>query len=339
MQRRDFFSRSLAASAAVAAPAAAAAQATSPERPVEGEENTAFSSEVVIERRVAGKPHQGKMLAAIQPHCDDIPIYAGGTVLKLIDEGYEGILITMSDDSMAGNLNSALGQTSRGDSTYGEIVLANERDTIEVAKRLGLKEAVFLNYPNHNMDAWPLVEIRARLVFLFRLYKIDTVLVYDPSGMYERNPDHYVTARAVESAAWMARSEWDYPEHFKTGLTPHGPEEKYYFSRGPQVVNRAVDISDFIDAKVYANLANVTQGPAGDRGAVLRRRLAAQGKRLPLLGNDDDTANRAYTKEFALARDRDRGRLYGLDYAEIYHHIAPGESSLDEYIRRNAVPL
>lgn len=30
------------------------------------------------------------MLAAIQRHCDDIPIFAAGTVLKLVDEGYDG---------------------------------------------------------------------------------------------------------------------------------------------------------------------------------------------------------------------------------------------------------
>jgi hypothetical protein len=38
------------------------------------------------------------------------------------------------------------------------------------------------------MDGWPTLEMRARLVFLFRLLQIDTVLVYDPSALYERNP-------------------------------------------------------------------------------------------------------------------------------------------------------
>jgi LmbE family N-acetylglucosaminyl deacetylase len=293
-----------------------------------GTGSTAYDVEVAIERRREGKPHRGKVLAAIQPHCDDIAIFAGGTVLKLIDEGYQGILITVSDDSMAGT-----------GSSIGDIVLKNENDTREVARRLGLQEAIFLNYPNHNFDAWPIVELRARLIFLFRAYKVDTVMVYDPSALYERNPDHYITAKAVESAAWMAGSAWDYPEHFKVGLTPHAPQDTYYFARGPQLVNRVVDTSGFIDQKVAANLANVTQGPAGNQGAALRRRLAEQGRRLPLLGNDDDTANAAYTKQFALGRDRVRGEKYGLAYAEYFHYIPPDESDLDDYVRANAVPL
>ena len=334
MQRRDFLSNSFAGGLAAASPQRAAR-----ERQADGDDSTSYEIETTIERRVSGKPHQGKTLAAIQPHCDDIPIFAGGTILKLIDEGYEGILITMSNDSMAGNLNPDLGQTRRGEATYGQIVHANEEDTIEVGHRLGLNESIFLNYPNHNMDAWPVIEMRARLIFLFRAYKIDTVFVYDPSGLYERNPDHYVTARAVESAYWMSKSEWDYPEHFKVGLEPYGPNEAYYFARGPQLVNRVVDISDFIDEKSYANMANVTQGPSGNRGAALRRRLASEGKKLLLLGDDDDTANREYTKRFALDRDRIRGRQHDLEYAEYYHYVGPGESRLRSYIDENAQPL
>jgi hypothetical protein len=79
----------------------------------------------------------------------------------------------------------------------------------------------------------------------------------------------------VEWAAAIAGSRWDYPEHFKAGLEPHAPSERYYFARGPQLVNRVVDITDFIDQKVHVNLANVTQGPAGNTGRVLRKQLAS----------------------------------------------------------------
>jgi LmbE family N-acetylglucosaminyl deacetylase len=322
MERRNFIG---AASALLAGPAQAQGQR---ELQAGGTGSTSYAVDLVVERKQTGKPHQGKVLAAIQPHCDDVPIFAAGTVLKFIDEGYTGVLITMSNDSMAGT-----------GSSIGDIVQRNERDTTEAARRLGLKEAFFLNYPNHNMDGWPILEMRARLVFLFRLLKVDTVLVYDPAALYERNPDHYVTARAVESACWMASSEWDYPEHFKAGLKPHGPGEKYYFARGPQLVNRVVDIGPYIDQKVWVNMANVTQGPAGSQGARLRRALAEKGRKLPLLGDDDETANRQYTKTFALARDRLRGQAHGLEYAEYFHYIPPDESDMDEYVAKNSVPL
>jgi LmbE family N-acetylglucosaminyl deacetylase len=326
MERRRFISS---ASSLLAASAQGQAQGQiQREAQSGGTGSVSYAVDLVVERALPGKPHQGKVLAAFQPHCDDIPIFAGGTILKLLAEGYTGALITMSNDSMAG-----------AGASIGEIVASNERDTREVAKRLGLKDAFFLNYPNHNMDGWPILEMRARLVFLFRMLKVDTVLVYDPSALYERNPDHYVTARAVESAAWMAASEWDYPEHFKVGLTPHGPSDYYFFGRGPQLVNRVVDIGPHIDQKVWANLANVTQGPAGNQGARLRKALAAKGRKLPLLGNDDETANRQYTKTFALARDRLRGQAHGLQYAEYFHYIPPDESDVDEYVAKNSVPL
>ena len=147
------------------------------------------------------------------------------------------------------------------------------------------------------------VEVRARLIFIFRLMKVDTVICYDPWAHYEENPDHYVTAQCVEAACWMAAGRWDFPEHLEAGIQPHGVREKYYFARGPQLLNRVVDISSVIDQKVEVNLADVTQGPAGHTGAAERRRLAQQGLRLPLLGNDDDTANRQYIKEIVLRDD------------------------------------
>ena len=291
-------------------------------------EQTDQDADVFLEKDRTGRPHEGKTLAAIQPHCDDVPLFAGGTVLKLIAEGYRGILIRTSNDEMAG----------RGDSV-GEVVLNNERDTVEVGRLMGLEKFYDLGYRNHLMDGIERLELRARLIFLFRLMRVDTVICYDPWGHYEENPDHYVTASCVEAACWMAGSKWDYREHFEAGLEPHAVMEKYYFARGPQLINRVVDISSYAKGKIDVNLANVTQGPAGDNGARLRRRLAAEGKRLPLLGNDDETANRNYIREFVLEANREWGSLYGVEYAEPFHYIGPPRDAVAEYVDRHAVPL
>jgi LmbE family N-acetylglucosaminyl deacetylase len=290
--------------------------------------NKVTGVDIVVEPARSGRPHEAKVLAAIQPHCDDLPIFAAGTVLKLIDEGYTGILIRTSNDEMAG----------RG-ATMGEVVLNNERDNFEVARRMGLAKVFDLNYRNHLMDGISPLEMRARLIFLFRLMKVDTVISYDPWGHYEENPDHYVTAQCVEAACWMSASRWDYPEHFEAGLQPQRISEKYYFARGPQLVNRVVDTSQYIDQKVEVNLANVTQGPAGNTGAETRARLAKQGRKLPLLGDDDDTANRQWIRHFVCDQDAELGQQHGLQYAEGFHYIGPTPSKAERYIEQNAVPL
>lgn len=305
----------------------------------EGKEEQFFRKEdqVVVERSVSGKPHAGKVLAAIQPHVDDIAIFAGGTVAKLIDEGYTGYLIRTTNDEMAGA------------GTTGETVLHNEVDNEAVARVLGLKKTFNLEYRNHRMDSEPIQDFRGRLIFLFRLLKVDTVVCYDPWGLYEENPDHYITAKMVEAACWMAGMAKDYPEQMAAGLKPHGVTEKYYFARGPQLVNRVVDISSTLERKVDANVAIVTQGPGGNAGARLRQKLAAQGRRLPILGDDDATANRQYFKHFVLDNDseslrgvpsdREVGRSYGLEWAEVFHYIGPRPSKLNQYIADHSTSI
>jgi LmbE family N-acetylglucosaminyl deacetylase len=290
---------------------------------------------VVIERPLAGTPHAGKVLAVIQPHSDDVPLFAAGTVAKLIREGYTGHLIRVTNDDMGDALD--LGQ--RG--TVGQHVLGNERDNQEVARALGLQRVFDLNYSNHRMSGASQLELQARFIFLFRLLKVDTVVCYDPWSRDEENPDHYVTAHCVEAACWMAGREHDYPEHLAAGLQLQTVREKYYFGRDLTTipVNRIVDISQTVDKKIAANRANKAKGPAGNRGSRLRAELAARNQRLPLLGDDDETADREYIREFVLKRDRELGSKYGLEYAEAFHYIAQKPSALDEYLKKHAVPL
>ena len=315
MKRREFLYFTPAAGAAALGPGPVQAAPQSQQ------------AEVVIERPQSGRPHEGKVLVAIQPHADDISLFAAGTVAKLIQEGYTGHLIRVTNDDMA------------GPGTIGETVLANERDNDAVARVLGLEKVFNLNYNNHRLDDISVVELRARFIFLFRLLRADTVICYDPWGHYEENPDHYVMARAIESACWMAGMGKDYPEHFAAGLKPKSVRERYYFARGPQLVNRVVDISQTIDKKVDAIVANKAQGPGGDHGARLRRQLAEKGLRLPELGDDDETANREYVRLFLLDANRELGRKYGLEYAEAFHYIGPKESPVEPYVTEHAVPL
>jgi LmbE family N-acetylglucosaminyl deacetylase len=325
MKRRSFISKNLALGALI--PASYGALDFVQQKKDKQSGSTDIQEGIVLERVRDGKPSKGKVLAVIQPHCDDIPIYASGTVAKLIEEGYTGYLIRTSNDEAAG-----------AGASNGERFLNNERDNTDVAKVLGLKKTYDLNYRNHRMDEYNIQEIKGRFIFLFRLLKVDTLICYDPYGQYEENPDHYVTARAVEAARWMAGMSSDYPEQLEV-VDPHTVSEMYYFARGPQIVNRIVDISPFIDVKVECNIVCKTQGPGGNTGANLKKKLADEGKKLPLLGNDDHTANANYIKEFVLDADKKLGAKYGLGWAEAFHYIGPVQAGIIDYIEKNSVPL
>lgn len=291
-----------------------------------------YASDLEVERERPGKPHRGKVLAAIQAHSDDVPLYCGGTVAKLIDEGYTGYLIRISNDEAAGK-------------TLGYGVVQNEIDNQAVAQALGCKKAFSFYYRNHRMDDCAEIEIRARLIFLFRLLRVDTILAMDPYNHYEENPDHVIACRAAEAACWMAGGSRDYPEHFKAGLKPKSVREKYYHARSPQghnLTNRIVDISSYIDTKVRSNVANKGKGPAGEAGSRMRQELARRGRKLPLLGNDDETANFAYVKHFLMDDFRLLGEQFGLKYAEAFRYIGPEpdyRANIRKYAEENSVPL
>ncbi len=315
MERREFFRMAAAASLA-GAPQAPSERRTSAQ--------TGLSPDFVIERAATGQPGKGKVFALITPHLDDGPIFAGGTIAKLLNEGYTGYFIRVSND-----------EKDSYRLTLGETVLANERDATEFVKSTGLKKWYNLSYQNHALDGVSPMEIRVRMIFLFRLLKVDVVLSYDPWGHYEENPDHYVTAQAVQAACWMAGDHLDYAEQFDAGVEAHAVSEKYYFARGPQLVNRVVDIGPVLHQKVAQirscrNMINNMVHQVNDS-------LAKKNLKLPaFLPANSQSAADAFIEAAFVARDHAVGAKYGLEYGEEFHYIGP-EAIPDDYIAHHAV--
>lgn len=304
MQRRRFFK--YAAAAAGMAGAAGAQDAGQPSL------ETDLTSQVVVERAATGQPGKGKVLALITPHLDDGPGRGCGTVAKLLKEGYTGYYIRVTND-----------EKDSYDLTMGETVAANERDADDFVKVCGLKGRFDLGYRNHKLDDVAPGELRSRLVFLLRLLKVDTVITFDPWGHYEENPDHYTTGQAVEAACWMAGLHLDFPEHFAAGLKPHYVRERYYFARGPQLVNRVVDIGPTLETKIACLRACRTMviHTVRDRNLM----LAQDGQPVPPYEGDGQAALDDYVRTTLERRARAVGEKYGLQYAEAFHYIGPSQ--------------
>ncbi|MFC1650331.1 PIG-L deacetylase family protein [Candidatus Latescibacterota bacterium] len=333
MKRRKFISRTIAGSAI--AGGTAGLLGSQPAQAYQSAYLT-YADDVVVERDQPGQPHKGKVLMAIHPHVDDVPLYCAGAVAKFIKEGYTGYLLkTANDEELL--------------DTAGKGAVGSDKDNDEIAKVLGLKKAFNLGYRKHRFTDISKKELLMQIIFLFRLLKVDTVFCMEPWSHYDANYDHIITGEAVEEAYWHASQPEDYPEYTKTGIAPHSVKDVYWYARGPQLVDRVVDISSVVDIKVEANIANRTWGPSLDRGVRLREQLAKENKKLDVLEGDDYTANFNFIKEFQMEGDKEVGKKYGLEYAEAYHHIGSemfepvireGRTpKLDDYIKKYAKPL
>jgi LmbE family N-acetylglucosaminyl deacetylase len=152
----------------------------------------AQSETAVVVRGEPGQPHQGKVLVAVHAHLDDIPYHASGLCAKLMSEGYTGYIVRTSNDEKFGGRSTA------------ENILSNEQDHYRMAAALGFKDVFDFYYQNHEMNGISYLDLRGRLILIFRMLKADTVISFNPWGQGEEDPDHWVTGYAVEEACWMA---------------------------------------------------------------------------------------------------------------------------------------
>lgn len=188
-----------------------------------------------------GRPDAGRVFAAVYPHSDDFTFCSLGLIIKLIHEGYTGYLIRLTDDCM-----------DSYDLSYGETGLRIEQETERLARHLGIAKTYHFNYNNHYLGYEHVVEIRHRLIMLFRFLKVDTVITFDPFGHYEENPDHQITGMAVDQACWMSGRQLDLPEIREMGLMPQFISDRYYSARGPQEANCLIDLSPLMSRRAEA---------------------------------------------------------------------------------------
>ncbi len=287
-------------------------------------------NDVVVVREQPGKPHKGKVFLAVQAHLDDIPYYAGGTCAKLINEGYTGYLLRTSNDEKC------------GPGTQSQNIKSNEEENFKMAKALGFTDVYDFYYRNHRMNNISTQEFRARVVFLIRMLKVDTVMSFNPWGHGEENPDHWVTGQVLEEACWMSGMGQDYPEQIACGFPAHSVRERYYYSARPgQPYNRVFDIAGTIEQKIQSIAECKSQG-GGANGSRLRAKLAREGKKLAILGNDDETADREYVRHFLIDEYRELGKKHGLEYAETFYYVdqrSHGKSKVDTFIEKNTEKL
>ncbi len=199
---------------------------------------------------------------AVGAHPDDVEIACGGTLAKMVQQGYRVGIIDLTDGE----------PTPRCE--HPDIRMA-EADA--AAKVLGVHVRKILTLPNRRL--FDCFESRIALATEFRRYRPKIVIGFGNKTPMA-SPDHHQAMMITDAAVFYSRlSKWD--EHFE-GLPVHTVSSQLYFQLSFELTAMAefgshitVDISDQLDKKVESVLCYKTQFPPEKRRVLDRVRALA----------------------------------------------------------------
>ncbi len=214
-------------------------------------------------------PDEPRRALVIVAHPDDAEFACAGTVARWCAEGWEVNYVLVTSGDM-GSHDPAM--------TRESLARLREREQRRAAKVLGVRECVFLGYPDGFLE--DSAEFRGRLVREIRRFRPDVVVTWDPFRGNFNHRDHRLTGSAALDALYpLARSHLAYPEHLAEGLEPHRVGE--VLLAGTDRPNYYVDVTDFFQTKMKAlrrHRSQVGRYPSRELRKRLRERLAAVGK-------------------------------------------------------------
>jgi LmbE family N-acetylglucosaminyl deacetylase len=282
----------------------------------------------------AGLLAQGqKSVLVVSAGSGDYLMAAGGTLASLIDDGYTVNVVQIGNDEK-NSVGLSPAQTR----------LANNKETQNAARVLGIKEVVILNHKSGELSQVSSNEIRNQLFALIRVYRPRIVFHPDPWIHYEPDWDQFWTARPAEEFSYGSGGHVG-AEFTKMGLPPASVAETYYYAaRRPYRTGegghdgakfRPIDITKTFNRKVTAIEQLET---ANRRYAVeVKQRLELAGRPSPLLQEINLASTKALIRAYAEELAETIGRKHGFRYGEEFNYHGRG-SPTPEYIRERAKP-
>ncbi len=176
----------------------------------------------------------------VTPHPDDAEFGVAGTVVKWIRAGKDVIYVVVTNGDKG---------TSDIKMKPEKLAEIREQEQLAAAEVLGVREVVFLRYPDQSLEDTP--EFRKEIVRQIRKYRPYTVVTADPYRRYLWHRDHRITSQTTLDAVFpYARDLYAYPDLLAEGLQPHKVKEVWLW--GSEDCNLRSDITETFDIKLAA---------------------------------------------------------------------------------------
>ncbi|MEI7474097.1 MAG: PIG-L deacetylase family protein [bacterium] len=179
-----------------------------------------------------------KKILIVAAHPDDEVLGCGGTVAKLVKQGYEAYTLILGE-----------GKTSRGivtDETKKEIEELNE-EMQQANEILGIKKVFSLNFPDNSFDAVSLLSIVKEIETIKNQIKPEIIFTHHIGDM---NIDHQITHKAVLTATRPMQDEC--VKEIYSFEIPSSTEWNSFSALTAFIPNVFYDITETIDLKISA---------------------------------------------------------------------------------------
>lgn len=176
----------------------------------------------------------------VTPHPDDAEYGVAGTVARWTNEGRTVVYVVCTNGDKG---------TSDREVKPENLIKIREKEQIAAANLLGVKEVIFLGYPDQGLEETP--RFRKDIVKQIRRFRPETVVTADPYRRYIWHRDHRITGRVTLDAVFpYARDHLSYPDLLEEGLEPHKVKEVLLWAS--ENINHRLDITDTFPLKLNA---------------------------------------------------------------------------------------
>ena len=231
---------------------------------------------------------------SIHAHPDDQDFTVAGTLAKWARAGCAIVSVILTSGDSGSN------DPGKGADYKPQLARLREEEQRSANRVLGVKETVFLHYPDGELVAS--IQLRKDITRQIRKFKPEVVVTGDPSGWFYGNeyinhPDNRAAAEAATYAVFpSAGTRMIFPDLLDEGLLPHNVKRLYI--HGNEKPDTWVDIGETLDIKIEALKKHVSQGDTHDVDKWMHEWAEQEGKekgikysesfRVMLLENEED---------------------------------------------------